>query len=156
VYVHPTTPACCSNVLPGIGPSAIEFATDTTRTIADIVFSGFAAKFPDIRWIFSHSGGTLPFLTARLELVAQRKKMPAVAPILRQFHYELAQGSTRGQLAALLSMAPVSQLLYGTDYPFRPGSEVNAGIGAYGFTPEELNLIERASAQTLLPRLKPA
>ena len=59
VYVHPTTPDCCGKVVPGIGPSTIEFATDTTRTIAHIVFSGMAAKYPDIRWIFSHSGGTL-------------------------------------------------------------------------------------------------
>jgi predicted TIM-barrel fold metal-dependent hydrolase len=155
IYVHPTTPACCGNVLPSVGPSTIEFATDTTRTIADIVFSGVAAKFPDIRWIFSHLGGTLPFLTARLELLAQRKKMAGgAAPILRKFHYELAQGSTPGQLAALLSMAPVSQLLYGTDYPFRPGAEVNAGIAAHGFAPDELRLIESGTAQRLIPRLK--
>ena len=55
VYVHPTTPNCCGRIVPGIGPSTIEFATDSTRTITHIVFSGVATKFPDIRWIFSHS-----------------------------------------------------------------------------------------------------
>src|SRR5437588_2806562 len=95
VYVHPTTPDCCGKVVPGIGPSTIEFATDTTRTVTHIVFSGVATKFPDIRSMFSHAGGTLPFLTARLEIVAQQKKMAGgAAPILRKFYYELAQGNT--------------------------------------------------------------
>jgi predicted TIM-barrel fold metal-dependent hydrolase len=157
VYVHPTTPNCCGKIVPGIGPSTIEFATDTTRTITHIVFSGVATKFPDIRWIFSHAGGTLPFLTARLEIIAQQKKMAGgAAPILRKFYYELAQGNTPGQLAALLKMAPISQVLYGTDYPFRDGAEVNAGIAAYGFTPDDVRSIEREIAFKLIPRLKPA
>jgi predicted TIM-barrel fold metal-dependent hydrolase len=154
-YVHPTTPACCTSVLPGIGSSTIEFATDTTRTITHVVFSGVATRFPDIRWIFSHSGGTLPFLTARLEILAKQKKLDGGAlPILRKFYYELAQGTTPGQLAALLKMAPVSQLLYGTDYPFRHGAEVNDGIAAQGFTADEVRSIERELAQKLMPRLK--
>jgi predicted TIM-barrel fold metal-dependent hydrolase len=157
VYVHPTTPDCCGKVVPGIGPSTIEFATDTTRTVTHIVFSGVAAKFPDIRWIFSHSGGTLPFLTARLEIIAKQKNMAGgAAPILRKFYYELAQGNTPGQLAALLKMAPVAQVLYGTDYPFRDGAEVNAGIAAYGFSPDDIRSIESGVARTLLPNLKPA
>ena len=63
VYVHPTTPDCCRGLVAGIPPASIEYATDSTRTIAHVVFSGTATRFPDIRWIFSHSGGTLPFLT---------------------------------------------------------------------------------------------
>jgi predicted TIM-barrel fold metal-dependent hydrolase len=155
VYVHPTTPDCCGKILPGIGPSTIEFATDSTRTITHIVFSGVATRFPDIRWIFSHSGGTLPFLTARLELLAQQRKLAGgAAPILRKFYYELAQGNTPGQLAALLHMVPMSQLLYGTDFPFRDGAEVNGGIAAYGFKPEDVRSIEREVALKLIPRLK--
>ncbi len=55
VYVHPTTPDCCRGLVPGIPPGSIEYATNSTRTIAHLVFSGTATKFPDIRWIFSHS-----------------------------------------------------------------------------------------------------
>ena len=157
VYVHPTTPNCCGHLVPGIGPSTIEFATDTSRTVTHIVFSGVATRFPDIRWIFSHAGGTLPFLTARLEIVAKQKKLAGgAAPILSKFHYELAQGNTSGQLAALLKMAPVSQVLYGTDYPFRGGAEVNAGIAAYGFSADDVQSIESGLARKLLPNLKRA
>ncbi len=65
VYTHPTAANCCVNLVPTQQPVMIEFGTDTTRTIADIVFSGNARRFPDIRWIFSHAGGTMPFLIER-------------------------------------------------------------------------------------------
>jgi predicted TIM-barrel fold metal-dependent hydrolase len=75
-------------------------------------------------------------------------------PEFRKFYYELAQGNTPGQIAALLKMVPVSQVLYGTDFPFRDGAEVNAGIAAYGFNPDDIRSIEREVAFKLIPRLK--
>ena len=53
-------PACA-----GVPPVMIEFGTDTTRTIARACFNGNARRFRDIRWIFSHAGGTMPFLIER-------------------------------------------------------------------------------------------
>ncbi len=158
VYVHPIAPNCCKNLVPGIPVGSIEYATDTTRTIAHLVFSGTTTRFPDIRWIFSHSGGTLPFLTGRFTRLASERK-PAFLPQgplpeFRKFHYELAQGNTPGQIAALLKMVALEQVLYGTDYPFRPGAEVNAGIAAYGFSASELQSIKRDAAIKLLPHLK--
>jgi predicted TIM-barrel fold metal-dependent hydrolase len=158
IYVHPTTPICCRGLVPGIPPGSIEYATDTTRTIAHLVFSGTAMKYPDIRWIFSHSGGTLPFLTGRFvrqQVVQKHAHLPnGPLPEFAKFHYEVAQGNTPGQLAALLTMVSVSQLLYGTDYPFRDGAEVNAGIAAYGFSGADINAIERGNALKLLPSIR--
>jgi predicted TIM-barrel fold metal-dependent hydrolase len=158
VYVHPTTPACCRGLVPGIPPSSIEYATDSTRTIAHLVFSGTAMKFPDIRWIFSHSGGTLPFLSGRFIRLAQERKPAHLPdgplPEFRKFYYELAQGNTPGQIAALLKMVSTSQVMYGTDYPFRNGAEVNAGIAEWGFAAADLRAIERENALKLLPRVK--
>jgi predicted TIM-barrel fold metal-dependent hydrolase len=158
VYVYPTTPNCCGNIVPGIPAGSIEYATDTTRTIAHLVFSGTLSKFPDIRWIFSHSGGTLPFLTGRLVRLAEERKLAFLPngpmPELGKLHYELAQGNTPGQIAALLKMVSIEQVMYGTDFPFRDGAEVNAGIAGYGFTAADIQSIERGAALKLLPRLK--
>src|SRR5712692_5183742 len=74
VYTHPLVPDCCRNLVPNVPTGAIEFATDTTRTIAGLLFSGTAARFPDIRWIFSHGGGTAPFLLSRLQREEQEMK----------------------------------------------------------------------------------
>jgi len=157
VYTHPLTPNCCKGLVPGVPPGTIEYATDTTRTIASLLFSGTATRCPDIRFIFSHGGGTLPFLTGRFVRQAAVQK-PAVLPNgpmpeLRKFHYEIAQGNTPGQLAALLKLAPLSQILFGTDYPFRPGSEAVEGLTDYGFPVADLAAIERGNALRLLPRL---
>jgi predicted TIM-barrel fold metal-dependent hydrolase len=158
IYVHPTTPDCCRGLVPGIPPGSIEYATDSTRTIAHLVFSGTATKFPDIRWIFSHSGGTLPFLTARFVRLAEERKPAHLPngplPEFKKFYYELAQGNTPGQIAALLKMVSMSQVMYGTDFPFRDGAEVNRGIADWGFAAADLRAIERETALKLLPRVK--
>jgi 6-methylsalicylate decarboxylase len=44
--------------------------------------------------------------------------------------------------------------MYGTDYPFRDGAEVNQGIADWGFKADELRAIERDNALRLLPRIR--
>lgn len=162
VYVHPSNPACCTNVLPGItGPSTIEYATDTTRTVASLIFSGAAARFPDIRWIWSHSGGTIPFLYSRFQVqeTALRDRAKTIVPNgvmheLKKFYYETAQGNTPMQLAALLKMIPVSQIMFGSDYPYRPAQECVEGLEAQRFKPAELLAIESGNALRIMPKLK--
>jgi len=132
VYTHPLVPACCGSTVPGVSAGTIEYATDTTRTISSLLFSGAAARFPNIRWIFSHSGGTMPFLLSRFlqeERLMKDKseKLPkGLMYELAKFYYDTAQGNHAGALSALVKIAPISQLLYGTDYPFRGGAEENA------------------------------
>jgi predicted TIM-barrel fold metal-dependent hydrolase len=158
IYVHPLAPDCCKQTVPGIPPGSIEYATDTSRTIAHLVFSGMSQKYPDIRWIFSHSGGTLPFLTARFVRQQKVQKHPFLPngpmPEFQKFYYELAQGNTKAQLAALFEMVSVSQVVYGTDYPYRDGAEVNEGIGNWKFSAADLRSIEFETAKKLLPHLK--
>src|SRR5712691_5882714 len=117
--------------------------------------AGSAFRFPDIRWIWSHSGGTLPFLTGRLVRLASERKdarMPdGPLPILRKYHYEIAQGNTPGQLAALMKLVTISQVLFGTDYPYRPGLEAVDGLRDYGFAPADATAIDLGNAMALLP-----
>ena len=158
VYTHPLVPDCCRNLVPSVPTGAVEFATDTTRTVAGLLFSGTAARFPDIRWIFSHGGGTVPFLLSRLqreeqEMKERDKRLPkGLAYELAKFHYDTAQANHPGALGALTRIAPVSQILFGSDYPFRSGAEVVGGLGAY-FKGKELRAVERGNALRLVPRL---
>jgi 6-methylsalicylate decarboxylase len=160
VYVHPVTPACCGALVKGVPPGTIEYATDTTRTISSLIFgeAGNAFRFPDIRWIWSHSGGTLPFLTGRLIRLASERKDPRMPdgplPILRRYNYEVAQGNTPGQLAALMKLVSISQVLFGTDYPYRPGTEAVDGLRDYGFGEADLRAIDSGNAMKLMPNIK--
>jgi predicted TIM-barrel fold metal-dependent hydrolase len=159
VYTHPLTPDCCRNVVKGLPPGVIEYATDTTRTIASLVFSGTAARYPDIRWIFSHSGGTMPFLLSRFEreeatMKEREQRIPhGFLYELKKFHYDTAQGNHRGALDALTRIAAPAHILFGTDFPFRPGAEEVHGLGAF-FKAKDLRAIERGNALRLMPTLK--
>jgi predicted TIM-barrel fold metal-dependent hydrolase len=157
VYVHPTQPVCCVGLVPGVTVSTIEYATDTTRTIASLIYSGMTTRFPDIRFIFSHGGGTMPFLLGRFERLASEKQDPwlkdGAAPHLRKFHYEIAQANHPGALDALLRLAPISNVLFGSDYPLRPASEAVEGLTAYTFTEAQRRAIDRENAERLVPRL---
>jgi predicted TIM-barrel fold metal-dependent hydrolase len=54
-------------------------------------------------------------------------------------------------------MVPVSQILFGTDYPLGGGSAAIVAKGLVedgGFNPSELRAIDRENALRLLPRLR--
>jgi 6-methylsalicylate decarboxylase len=161
VYTHPGVPDCCANLVKGVPVSTLEYAHDTTRTIVSLVFgeAQTALKCPDVQFIWSHSGGTLPFLTSRFVELANRprdkERFPnGPLPIFRKFFYEVAQGNTPGQLAALMQMVPVSQVMLGSDYPFRQGIEAVEGITNYKFSAADLKAIESENAIRVMPRLR--
>jgi predicted TIM-barrel fold metal-dependent hydrolase len=162
VYTHPTTADCCRNLIPNVAPTVIEYGTDTSRTIADIVFSGTAARCRDARFIFSHAGGTLPYLTERLvraplQNAALKPNVPdGVLPELQRFYYDVAWSAHPGALASLTKLVPVSQILFGSDYPYRTGEDHVKGLADYGFSAADLAAISRENAVRLMPRLRAA
>jgi predicted TIM-barrel fold metal-dependent hydrolase len=160
VYTHPTAANCCVNLVRTQQPVMIEFGTDTTRTIADIIFSGNAQKFRDIRWIFSHAGGTMPFLIERfvrnplLDPEAKATVPEGTLAELKRFYYDTAQTSNKSSMSALSAIIPVSQILFGTDFPYRTSIDHVKGLRDAGvFTEAQLMDIERGNAAKLLPRL---
>jgi 6-methylsalicylate decarboxylase len=158
VYTHPTVPDCCAGLVPGVPVSTLEYNQDTTRTIASLVFGKgeTAFKTPDVKYIWSHSGGTLPFMTSRFEDLASRQKdrFPNGAlPIFQRFYYEVAQGNTRGQLAALMQMVKVPQVMLGSDFPFRKGIEAVEGVADYDFSDADRKAIESENAIRVMPGL---
>jgi predicted TIM-barrel fold metal-dependent hydrolase len=69
---------------------------------------------------------------------------------LKKFYYDTVQASRPGALAALLKLVTPPQILYGTDYPYRTGTDVNAGLAGQGFAPQDLRSVERDNAVRLL------
>lgn len=163
LYTHPTGHPCCTNLVPGLRDADIEYGTNTTRAIAKYVFSGCSRRFPRIRVIWSHAGGTMPFLIRRFEKrVRDSKEFQPVLPEgflpeVRKFYYDLAQAPERAPMAALRAVAPVSQMLFGTDYPHLTTAEHIVGLAECGvFDAAELQAIGRDNALRLLPTLRPA
>lgn len=80
VFLHPVKAECCKDLQPELAPALIELGTETTRAIASLIFDGTASRYPDIRFIFSHGGGTMPYLMTRFDALATRpdiaKRLP--------------------------------------------------------------------------------
>ncbi|HXQ50008.1 MAG TPA: amidohydrolase family protein [Stellaceae bacterium] len=155
-YVHPAVPDCCRNIVPGVGDAAIEYGTDTTRAIARMVFSGTAQRFPDARMIWSHAGGTMPFLIERFTRMAESPEYAAQLPQgflheAHRFFYDTAQASNRYALSAARLVIPASRFVFGTDYPYRTAAEHVAGLKTSGvFDAAELSAIDRDNLAGLL------
>jgi predicted TIM-barrel fold metal-dependent hydrolase len=158
VYTHPTLPDCCRNLVPGIINSAIEYGTDTTRAIGRMVFSGTSQRYPDIKLIWSHAGGTMPFLVGRFMRMAETPKYSTLLPKgflpeAQRFYYDTAQAASGAAMAALKAVAPMSHILYGTDFPYLKAEPQVQGLIASGmFNAEELFAIERGNIARLLPK----
>jgi predicted TIM-barrel fold metal-dependent hydrolase len=158
VFVHPTAPNCCVDMVPGIPDPAIEFGTDTTRTIASLMFGGTLKRCPDIRFIFSHAGGTMPFLYQRFESLAKANaaKLPkdGLIPSLETLHYDCAISSNPYAMEPLKRLVGTKRIVFGSDYPFRLAKDHVDGLQDCGFTAAEIQAIHRGNLEALLPRLK--
>jgi 6-methylsalicylate decarboxylase len=172
VYVHPITAACCGNLLPAVPDTTVDYGADTTRAIANMVLNGTTMKYPDIRWIFSHGGGVMPFVVERLLRGMQAEIVPGImtkgqdaeppkgAPVpvlaeLRKLHYDTAQIANPVALGALRKVVPVSQILFGTDYWYRTAEETGRGlVTSKVFNAAELKMINRGNAERLMPKFK--
>jgi 6-methylsalicylate decarboxylase len=159
VHVHPTAANCCRNLSYGVAPGSIEYGTDTTRAITGVAFSGDAARFPNIRFIWSHAGGTVPFLAGRIDGASNNAKdrMPrGFLYELKRFSYDLAGAANKGAVASLLQLVPPTQILYGTDFP--PGGnsrDVLKTLAAIDmFSEADLRAVERDNAVKLFPRFR--
>lgn len=162
VYVHPTSCSCSRGLLPNEPDSLIEFPHDTTRTVASLLFSGTFDRCPDIRFIFSHAGGTVPYLATRMALLGSLDKGLAqqvpggVMPILRRQYYDTAISANPVSMAALLKLVTPANVLLGTDFPFVPerGTEATlAGLRHVGFSDAELRAVEGGNAAQLFGRI---
>jgi hypothetical protein len=79
----------------------MEYGTDTTRAIMGVTFSGDAARFPNIRFIWSHAGGTAPFLGGRIDGASNNAKdrLPnGFMSELKKFYYDLAGAANKGAI----------------------------------------------------------
>ncbi|HEV2199918.1 MAG TPA: amidohydrolase family protein [Bryobacteraceae bacterium] len=158
VYTHAQVPDCCQSLVTGIGDITVEYNTDTARTIISLIESGRALETPDIRYIYSHAGGTILALTGRfLGREATRANLAKQADPqsklgqLRRFYYDTAGSTNPIQMTALRQLIGMSQILFGTDFPFGRSAAIAAGLEESGvFNAAELKLIDRGNAVKLL------
>jgi 6-methylsalicylate decarboxylase len=156
VFVHPARATCCRN-LPGQS-GIIEYDIDTARAIDSLLWNGTTSKFPNIRFIFSHSGGAFPVLAARIvdDYPKNRAdKVPnGVEYEIKKLYFDTAHAGWAPALDSLKDIVPVSQILYGSDAPIRIYELTDNGLVEYaGFSENDWKAINRGNAERVFPRL---
>lgn len=160
-YFHPTAPDCCGNLMPGIPVAMLEYPQDTARAVASLLFSGTFARYPNIRFIFSHAGAAVPVLAGRLDNAASRSAalQKGIGPNgiyaeLRKLYYDTANSMYEPTMAALLKLVPLSQVLFGSDYPYLTVQQNVESMSKLSSLSEgQRRAIDRDNALKLLPRL---
>lgn len=162
VYVHPTVSSRCADMIPGIVPPTVEFPFDTTRAILSLLVSGTLNRSDNIRFVFAHAGGALPMLAQRIASgMKARGDMQAAIPHgamheFRKLYFDVVNAADPIAFGAVRELAGVSQLLYGSDFPYWPPGHTGSQLAQLGLMPTDLLAIERENALALLPQLRDA
>jgi predicted TIM-barrel fold metal-dependent hydrolase len=154
VFVHPTV-AFEGRTVPGLRSQILEAPFDTTRTIVSLLFGGALSECSDIKFIFAHGGGAMPYLAGRVEALSSglsTMRPEEIDDQLKRLYFDTALVMNEPAMAALQTFAPPSQILLGTDSPFLP---LEAEMGAWqklGLDHETRDRIERDNAAALFQR----
>lgn len=164
VLLHPTSPACFESVGLGRPAPILEFPLDTTRTVTDLIFAGTLARYPDIRMIIPHAGGSLTAVAHRLASLASLpllKQKPEggaaeVRKVLASLYYDLAGSATEGTIQSLRQITELNHVVFGSDFPFTPPAGVSANTEGFrnlkAVSEKEHEDMARNNALTLFPR----
>jgi predicted TIM-barrel fold metal-dependent hydrolase len=124
VFVHPTASPDPTFHQLGLPDSLLDFPVDTSRAIAHLHYSNTFARTPDVKYIFSHAGGTIPYVATRFGIVDEMKviggdeERGTAADTLRRLYWDTALSWKDPVLEMLRSVVGMSQVLYGSDFPY--------------------------------------
>src|SRR5690242_14124343 len=163
VFIHPNTmPPGADAAGLSIPAGVAEFTFDTTRAITNMLYGGTMEKYPSIRYIVSHAGGTIPYLAWRIAGAAYLPELRDRAPksdglaLLQKLYYDTALSTSEFVFGALREFVPVSQVLFGSDFPYVTPAVLQAEKHALEtsavWDDHAKAAIDRANALALFPR----
>jgi len=165
VFVHPiASPDPIAHTL-GLPDTLLDYPVDTSRAIAKLHYSNTFARTPDIKYIFVHAGGTIPYLASRFAIVDEMDVIPgaeergAFTDVLPRLYWDTASAFSDPVLHMLRSVTGLENVVFGTDYPY-PRDAISIGGLHQLQNTAELDDQERrgvlgGSAARLIPRLAP-
>jgi 6-methylsalicylate decarboxylase len=163
VFVHPTLSPDPSAHNLGLPDTLIDFTADTTRAVAQLHYGNTFARTPNVKYIFSHAGGTTPYLATRFAVVDQMDVIPGAeergtaADMFRRMYWDTALSWHAPNLRMLKSIVGVDRIVFGSDFPYL---RRDLAVKCRGEVEHSLELSEQESiavlagnALTLFPRL---
>jgi aminocarboxymuconate-semialdehyde decarboxylase len=127
LHIHPTNPINVDAMQEYWLMPLVGFLFDTTLAAANLVFSGVAKEFPNIKWVLSHLGGAIPYLAERLDrgyrnfpdCRAHIDQLPS--EYLRHWYYDTVNFD-KNALELAVKFAGADHIMAGSDYPHQIGS----------------------------------
>jgi len=126
IFVHALRPAGQDRIVGAFPEQAVCFPGDIGLACASMITGGIAAKHPKLRIAFSHGGGVMSILMARLEhawkMFPKAKESLSEPPsaTARRFYYDELVFEPR-TIGFLVETFGEDQIVLGTDYPFALG-----------------------------------
>lgn len=165
VFVHPVTPAEYPDL--GLPTFLYEFPFDTTRAAVNMSYHQVFTRYPLVRWLLAHAGGTLPYLayrTSLLQLTNAAAQNLGISALDKQnldygrLFYDTALSPAPSAMMSVREVTSVSHVMFATDWPFSGPVFVVPGDPApqlaESFNSLELPKVLRTNALDQMPRLR--
>jgi aminocarboxymuconate-semialdehyde decarboxylase len=163
VFVHPNPSPDPSAHSLGLPDSLIDFPADTTRAIAQLHYGNTFARTPDVKYVFSHAGGTVPYLAGRFGIVDEMNVVPgaaergSAAETFRRLYWDTALSWGDPVLRMLREVVGLDRVVFGSDFPYLRRDLAVSCRDHIEATPEltdgERTAVLGATGTTLIPRL---
>ena len=163
IFIHPVQAQPSARVAKFALSQIAQYTFDSTLCVGSLIFSGVLDRFPALRILLSHGGGTFPYLTGRFDIMHDRMDrvgqgdVAARAPsaYLRRFYYDTILHDP-AILTWLGQRVSASNIVLGTDYSFPPADMDPLGtVRDAGFSADERRAIEELNPRALFPALPP-
>ncbi|KAF8913968.1 hypothetical protein CPB84DRAFT_1811427 [Gymnopilus junonius] len=106
---------------PTLGIPITEVPNETFKAAAHLVVTGHRRKFPKIKIILAHLGGTVPMLVPRVAVLSNHMGCnltpEEIIEDFKSFYYETALSAYEPNLAAIERLVNPDHILFGTDFP---------------------------------------
>ena len=112
----------------------LDYAVDTSRAIAKLHYSNTFVRTHDIKYVFPHAGGTIPFVASRFAIVDAMDVIPgadergAFTDTLPRLFWDTASAFSDPVLHLLRSVTGLHNVVFGTDYPYPRNAISIAGL----------------------------
>jgi aminocarboxymuconate-semialdehyde decarboxylase len=161
IFIHPVQAMPAPRTAKFALSQIAQYTFDTTLCVGSLIFSGVLDRFPRLRLILSHGGGTFPYLLGRFDCMHARMDRvgqgdvakAAPSEYVRRFHYDTILHSPM-HLRWLAEAVSVERMVLGSDYSFPPADLDPVGtVRKAGFSDVEVAKILDDNARALIPRL---
>ena len=128
LMIHPTSPPGVEAYQEYRTTALVGFLVDTTLSITLLMFEGVLEKFPTIKFVLGHLGGTLPYIAERIDRGYEaypevRTHIPQKPSFYfkRNCYYDTVAFEPKA-LQFAIDFAGADHLVLGSDYPHQIGN----------------------------------